>query len=254
MTPHELEHWHRPHLSGAGGEAHLDLRVHGRLDDRLSVSRTRHRCEGLPPGFDLQVYEAAKHPEVVSFDRSGYFGRSLGRLPSSVIADVERASHVAVLRGRTSATTTLDYLRDAVGLIQALLDTGGVAVFDPLILDGWSASQWRDEVFAPAGPVPTRHATILVSDEPGGTKWFHTRGMLEFGRPDLSVRGVDGALEERVVELCNRFIEYQALGAVVPDGQVIRMPGLPAWTCRTVGSLEDPDFNNRRIEIAAAGA
>ncbi len=73
--------------------------------------------------------------------------------------------------------------------------------------------------------------------------------MLKFGAPDLSIHGVTPDLLDEVVELCNRFIEAQAFGMVVPDKQRIRMPGLPEWTCRTVGDLNDPDFNNRHIEI-----
>ncbi len=73
--------------------------------------------------------------------------------------------------------------------------------------------------------------------------------MLKFGRPDISVHGVTPDQYEAVQDLCNRFIEMLAFGAVVPDGQVIRMAGLPEWTCKTLGDLDDPDFNNHRIEI-----
>jgi hypothetical protein len=36
---------------------------------------------------------------------------------------------------------------------------------------------------------------------------------------------------------------------MIPDGQRIRMRGLPAWKCRRAGELDDPDFNNVRVEI-----
>jgi hypothetical protein len=45
-------------------------------------------------------------------------------------------------------------------------------------------------------------------------------------------------------ELCNRLIETQAFGAVIPDGPIEGM------TAHTTGSLEDPDFSNVRIELA----
>jgi len=42
----------------------------------------------------------------------------------------------------------------------------------------------------------------------------------------------------------------QAFGAVVPEGQPIEMSSLPdGWRCFHRGSLDDPDFNNRHIEI-----
>lgn len=249
MAEQELGSWERPYLEDGSGEAHLLYQVHGCFNGDLRVSRSRHRCSGLPRGFDLQVYDGSEHADVAAFGTTGYFQGSFDRLPKAVRAAVNNATHVAVLRGSTTDTSTLDYLRDAVGLVQALLEGGGVAVFDPFILQWWSDSQWTEEVFAPAAPRPAAHATILVSGEPGGTKWFHTRGMLKFARPDISVRGVRTEYERGVVELCNRFIRFQALGGVVPHGQTIRMAGLPEWTCQTVGTLDDPDFNNRRIEV-----
>jgi hypothetical protein len=105
MTDKALPTWERPHLQPGGGDAHLYYKVHGHFDGGLKVSRSQHRCSGVPDGLTLKLYRAEKHPEVLAF------------------------------------------------------------------------------------------------------------------------------------------------GAVVPDGQVIRMAGLPEWTCRTLGNLDDPDFNNRRIEI-----
>jgi hypothetical protein len=106
-------------------------------------------------------------------------------------------------------------------------------------------------VFEPSGAVPRHHVVILVSDEPGGrSRWYHTRGMVKFGRPDVSVRNVPPALEAAVKDLCDRFIEVQAFGAVIAEGQEIKMDALPrGWRCRHGGNLDDPDFNNRHVEI-----
>jgi hypothetical protein len=118
----------------------------------------------------------------------------------------------------------------------------------------WSAHEWREHAFEPAGAVPRHHVVILVSDEPDErSRWYHTRGMLKFGRPDLSVHGVVPELEPAVKDLCERFIEMQAFGAVIPEGQEVRMNGLPpGWRCRHGGDLDDPEFNNRHVEIGPA--
>ena len=44
--------------------------------------------------------------------------------------------------------------------------------------------------------------------------------------------------------LCNRLIETQAYGGVIPDGPIEGM------IAHTTGSLEDPDFNDVHIELA----
>jgi hypothetical protein len=72
----------------------------------------------------------------------------------------------------------------------------------------------------------------------------------KFGRPDLSVHNVPPSLQEGVIDLCNRFIEFQAFGGVIEEGQGIRMRGLPeGMTCHHGGDLDDPDFNNVHVEI-----
>ena len=88
-------------------------------------------------------------------------------------------------------------------------------------------------------------------DDTPETIWLHTRGLRKFGRPDISVRPVPLAYVEPVIGLLNRFIELQALGGLIADGQEIRMKDLPAgMICRHAGDLEDPDFNNVHVEIA----
>lgn len=131
-----------------------------------------------------------------------------------------------------------------------LLDRGGVAVYDPQILKWWSPNEWRQRVFEPASPVPRHHAVILYSEDGDGSEWFHTRGMKKFGRPDLSMHGVCREDRTAVIDLFERFIEMQAFGALIPEGQEIRMRTLPpGLQCFHQGSLDDLDFNNVHIEI-----
>jgi hypothetical protein len=90
----------------------------------------------------------------------------------------------------------------------------------------------------------------VSEDSNPDSRWYHTRGMRKFGRPDLSVHGVTPDLETGVEDLLNRFIEMLAFGAVVPDGQAIKLASLPhGWRCFHRGSLEDADFNNTHLEI-----
>lgn len=90
---------------------------------------------------------------------------------------------------------------------------------------------------------------VLASPEREGT-WLHTRGMLKFGRPDLSMRGVARGSEGLYLELFNRFIAFQALGGVIEEGQEVRMAGLDSGLrCYHAGSPDDPDFNNLHVEI-----
>jgi hypothetical protein len=159
------------------------------------------------------------------------------------------------MQGSVPDPADLNYLRDAVGLVTCLLDNGGIVLLDLLTFRWWEPVEWRRRFFEPNGPVPTHHADILLSEEEGDDRgvWVHTRGMLKFGRPDLSMRHVMPEELDAVTELFNRFIALQASGHVIPEGQAIRMAGLPqGLTCHHGGDRDDPEFNNVHVEIRRA--
>jgi hypothetical protein len=245
----EQSTWPRRHFRPGGGDAHIYYMVYGSFTDGLELSTEKYRCSGVPPGLAVSTLQASEHAEWMTFGTSDILGERLDLLGEDVSSRVRRAPACVVVKGTVEDPANLDYFRDCVGLVQALLESGGIAVCDPFMFDWWSPEAWSSRAFDPAGPVPRHHVVILTSPEDNGTEWFHTRGLVKFGRPDLSIRGVTPTTRARVIDLCNRFIELLAFGGVVPDGQLVRMAGLPEWTCKTLGDLDDPDFNNCHIEI-----
>jgi hypothetical protein len=246
--------WSRPHYAPGGGNAFLSYFVFGRIQEPLTLSRERHRSDGLPNGLTASSYDRER--DASSF--ASFFGDPviMGALDETPeLREIVKAqTRCTVLRGEIADPSSLDYLRDVIGLLTCLLDHGGVAILDLQALKWWSPAEWRAEVFAPAKAVPHQHVTILISSEPGGTQWFHTRGMRTFGRPDISVRCVPADRSNAVLSLCNRFIQLLAQCGAVEDGQEIRMPGLPdGMQCRLRGRLDDPDFNNLHIEVIWPG-
>ena len=248
-----LPDWPRQYFEPGGGDAHLFYKIHGAFSAAPpAISRARYRTAGVPDGCDLMLYTRASNPEALASGllADEWIGDELRRTRGQLARDLAATDQCLVLHGVVADPPNLDYFRDAVGVVMGLLDSGGIAVFDPHMFTWWSAAEWRERAFEPAGAVPRHHVTILVSDDEAGGRWYHTRGMLKFGRPDLSIHAVPPELEAAVEDLCNRFIELQAFGGVVPEGQAITMSTLPSgWRCHHRGSLDDPDFNNRHIDI-----
>src|ERR1035437_9252265 len=91
----------------------------------------------------------------------------------------------------------------------------------------WNSADWFEKIFNPKSPVPWNHVKILFSEEENGEMWFHTKGLRKYGRPDLSIHNVTKANEPPVIDLLNRFIEFEAFGGVIEDGQQIKMEELP---------------------------
>jgi hypothetical protein len=247
--------WQRPGFQPGGGTPFLLYVIYGRLPENFRVSRS-YRTAGIPDGVAAELYGPKVHPETCATWLQGPMGKLLRRQTPELVKAAAAAPGCMIVRGEPKDASTLDYLRDVVGFLTYLADNGAVAVLDPQTFTLWSPRQWRSEFFAPKGPVPHRHVVILTSeDRRPGRLWFHTRGMRKFGRPDLSLQGVAESQKTAVLELFNRFIELQALGGIVPEGEEIRMAGLPpGLTCHHRGHLDDPDFNNVHLEIEGLAA
>jgi hypothetical protein len=249
-TAAPLPTWARPHFEPGGGDAHLFYKLHGDFSKTPAVSRTKYRTAGVPKGGEtFQLDRDAG--DAFRFGLDGPFAQRLRDDHPDVLAAAEAAPHALVIRATIPDPSNLDYLRDVVGLITAFLDAGAVAVLDPFRLDWWTPDEWRDRAFGPAAPAPAHHVTILLSEDADPERyWMHTRGMIKFGRPDLSMRGLTDDLLPGAEELFGRFIAGQASGAIVAEGKQIQLDGLPGtWRCHHAGSMEDPDFNNVHIEI-----
>jgi hypothetical protein len=262
--PDELPTWERPYYCKPGGRPFLFFVVYGAFKELPPLSRSRYRSAGPPAGVSLQRYDATESPEVSNRFREGYLWDELTATDPALARQVAESPGCIILRGELDDQRDLNYLRDSVGLLTYLLDNGGVTLYDPFAFQWWAPDAWRDRIFNPAAAVPRHHVVVLTSDEPNDerqgdgearagctpTTWYHTRGMRRFGRPDISVRGVSSPYHDAAVDLCERFIEYQAFGGVIDEGQEVKVRGLPpGMRCNHAGTLDDPDFNNVRVEV-----
>lgn len=247
-----LKSWPRAYYQPGGGHPQLFYKVHGDLAGGVKLERLRYRCAGVPDGIEVSILSREEAPDAFGFGFDGPFADRIAAEAPEVLAAARAAPQCLVMRGVIEDPSTLDYFRDVVGFLTCLLDQGGVAIFDPFRLDWWTPDEWRVRAFEPAAPEPRTHVVILVSEDERneGKHWFHTRGLIRFGRPDISIRGVTDELVGPAEDVCNRFIELMANGGMVPDGQPLKMASWPAgWACFHGGDLDDPDFNNVHVEI-----
>ena len=246
----ELENWDRKYFKKPLFEPFIFLVIYGEFDVDFNIPQHKYRIAGIPDGIDLMGYGPDAHPEVPGSFLEGYLWETLKETDPSFADQVQQAPECFVIRGSVPDSDNLNYLRDIIGLTAYLLDHGGIAVYDPQMFTWWKKSDWLTQIFEPKAAVPRKHVIILYSEEENGTKWIHTRGMRLFGRPDLSIHNVPEEYETAVLDMLNRFIDLQALGGIIEDNQPIRMKSLPEgmW-CKNEGSFEDPDFNNKHVDI-----
>lgn len=247
----DLPSWPRPHFTKPGSQAHFFyVAFIDQAPADWAISGSAYRCSGIPDGIDVIVYGPESHPEVVGSFREGPIWDQLVQSSPELTAVVKAAPCCVLLRGSVPDNDTLDDHRNLVGMLQWLCDKGAFAILDLTAITWWSPEEWRAKAFDPAAPSPNAHVVILNSETAHDTHWLHTRGMIKYGRPDISVRGVRSASVSDAARLINRFIELMALGGLVPEGASIRVDGMPeGMVARHAGSMDDPDFNNVHITI-----
>jgi hypothetical protein len=134
----QLETWERKHYVPGGGDPFLFYVVYGSVDPSARLSRGKYRSNGPADGIDMMGYGPAKYPEVVAGFREGYLWDTFAKDEPGCAAQIADCDRCVVLRGTPADPTTLDYLRDTVGLVTYMLDNGGRAVYDPLMFRWWS--------------------------------------------------------------------------------------------------------------------
>jgi hypothetical protein len=233
------EDWERPQYEAGGGDASVLFVVFGPKPEPLRVTSLAHRVVPMDLSLELEYQE----PQVAAGLLDSPLGATLlqgweGEEPSVLTAD-----GCMVMRADVPDPKDLRYLRNCVGVVTAILEAGGRAAANLQSLGMFTPEQWRGVIFAPDKPQPRLHVNVFHGQEERGTVWLHTRGLRAFGRPDLSMRNVPQDAMPAASELCNRLIESQAFGRVIPDGPIEGM------VARTTGSFEDPDFDNVHIEF-----
>lgn len=242
--------WPRPYWQpGSGETALLQFYVFGRFERDLVIPARRHGSRGLPGGVDLKRFQNLELRKWEGYPLGGALGELLREDAPDTFEQARIAPEVLVIRGELADAPGLDYLRDTLGVLAALLEVGGRAVLDPQLMELRDAEAWRARYLVEGGAPPRHHVLILRDAEPEGAgSHVHTRGLRKFARPDLSLRHVPERELERAGVLCEKLVELAVLGTRFVAGQALEVEGMAQpLIAQPGGSLDDPAFNNRHV-------
>lgn len=242
--------WPRPYWQPGDEEVLLQFYVFGKFATDLAIPAARYGSDGLPEGVALQRFQNAVLRRWEGYPLMGELGALLREEAPEVYEQARLAPEVLVIRGRIADRDSLDYLRDTLGVIAALLDVGGKSVLDPQTLSLHDADAWRRRYLVPGGAPPRSHVLIVCrADEAApGRFHVHTRGLRKFGRPDVSLRNVPESATSQAGLLCERLVEMLALGARFADGQELELDTLSTPLIASYGGgPEDAHFNNTYV-------
>ena len=182
----------------------------------------------------------------------GTLGKLLKEEQPELYEKIQKENIWAILNGEIKQDDNLKYLRNTIGVVQAFLDTGAIAVLDIQTFSLYSASEFTEKIFSKNLDIYS-HVKILISKMEDGNIWLHTRGLRKFGRPDISIENVPESEENKVVRIANQMIYYSSLGVLFnkkvklhlykdKEEAVIINP-------KFVGDYENADFNNAYCKL-----
>ena len=248
--PDQSAPWPRPYWRASAERAALHFYVFGKFAPELSIPAPRYGSPGLPAGVSIERFQNAVMRKWEGYPLFGELGAILHEETPEAFASARSAPEVLVVRGQLDDADTLDYLRDTLGVLAALLDIGATSILDPQMLRLFTASDWREHYLVKGGAPARNHVLILCNadQDQADRCWVRTRGMRKFARPDISIHNIPGHDVDRAGTLCERLVELQSLGAHLDAGQVLEVDGLPSGlVAQPGGDLGDPRFNNTHV-------
>jgi hypothetical protein len=241
--------WRRPLWQPGDYPPYVFTVVYGLTDVPSPIDVTHYRIRGVPESVAVHAFSRTEHGAYLrDCFEEGYAWNTFAQQDPELAEAVRRSTGAVAMAGEVDDSSSLLYLRDIIGMTAHLLDHGGLAVYDPFTFRWFRPDVWLERYFEPDEPDPQRHVMIFYSKESDGF-WLHTRGLLTFGRPDISLRGVADDALDHAFGMINELIDTQAAGAFLQEGKVVEAPSLGRFIVRYEGDHDDPEFNNVHIEL-----
>jgi hypothetical protein len=242
-----MENWNRTLYMENEQKPRVFFIVFG-FENELSVSRSKHRVSQIADDIDIRKIERQVDSEYIEGFINGSLGDLLIEKEADFVEKIKSANSIMVISGKIIDDTNLNYLRNCIGIVESMLENGAVGVLDIFTLRWMNIKEWQQEYFNDLELNPKRHVIILYSHEENGI-WIHSRGMIKFGRPDISILDVPKDKFEDAQKVVNRFIEYEAMGGVYDLGKEVKMENIPSGIYFSLNdNFDNLDFNNVFIE------
>lgn len=226
--------------------------IFGAKEEELEISRERHNLDEVPEGLNMNMFTREQHSEYMDNLIGGTLGKLLKEEQPELYEKIQKENVWAIVNGKIKQDDNLKYLRNTIGVVQAFIDAGAIAVLDIQTFSLYSASEFTEKIFSKNLDIYS-HVKILISKMEDGNIWLHTRGLRKFGRPDISIENVPESEENKVVRIANQMIYYSSLGVLFnkkvklhlykdKEEAVIINP-------KFVGDYENVDFNNAYCKL-----
>ena len=239
----------RKYFQDIGYKPFLFFVIFGVSGEELEVSRERHKVDELPEGLDLRTFTRERNGDWIDGWFTGAFEAVLKAADPGLFDRCRRAEKCTVLQGYVQKDSTLDYMKNAIGILQAFAEQGALGILDPQTITLYAPEQWTEKFFGREVNAQN-HVQILYSEEADGY-WLHTRGMAEFGRPDIGMYGVPEEKLHDYGRLMGQMIYYGGQGVFFDKDTRLHTSDGRAYVIHPafVNDFENEDYNNAYYKV-----
>ena len=239
----------RKYFQDIGYKPFLFYVVFGVSAEELEVSRERHKVDELPEGLDIRSLNREQHGTYIDGFLTGAMGKVLMEHAPALFQRCREAENCSILQGTVVNDSTLDYMRNAIGIIQAFIDKGAVAILDPQAITLYSPEQWTERFFDKE--VNAQNHVLILYSKDEADYWLHTRGMAEFGRPDIGINHVPEDRIEDYTKLIDQMIFYGGEGVFFERDTRLHTANGKTFVIHPefVNDFENDDYNNAYYNV-----
>ena len=244
----------RKYYEDIGYKPFLFYVVFGVSANELEISRTKHKVDEIPEGLDVIALSRPEHSDYLDGLLGGDIGKVLKNANSDLYETCVKTEKVVILKGEIQKDSTFDYMRNVIGIIQAFIDKGAAGVLDLMTFTLYSTSEWNKRFFAQDEVNAQNHVLIMFSKEENGY-WIHTRGMLEFGRPDYGISNVPESKLDEYKQVVDQLVFYGGQGILFKGQAKIHIRSGKTFTVKPefVNDFENDDYNNAYYNVTVLG-
>lgn len=242
--------YERPYYENLNYRPLLYYVVFGVKGEELNVSRERHHVDEFPDGLNLSFLKKSENSEYMETLFGGSLGNIFDEQNHALFEKIQETDGWVVIQGEVQQDSDLNYMRNAIGFVQALVENNAVGVLDLQTFTLYTPEEWTKGIFEQEFN-PYAHVTILASEMKDGSVWLHTRGMRKFGRPDISMENVPKDEIDNVAGVVNQMIYYGVLGVFFSKPAKLHTHNGLSCIVKPefIDDLNNPDFNNSYYRI-----
>lgn len=198
----------------------------------------------------MNMFTREQHSEYMDNLIGGTLGKLLKEEQPELYEKIQKENIWAILNGEIKQDDNLKYLRNTIGVVQAFLDTGAIAVLDMQTFSLYSASEFTEKIFSKDLDIYS-HVKILISKMKDGNIWLHTRGLRKFGRPDISIENIHESDVNKAVRVANQMIFYSSLGVLFNKKTKLHTHKEETFIVnpKFIEDYENIDFNNAYCKL-----